>query len=315
MKKELELELREKLRQKMLLLPDFAVDYLYSTENSRQLRSRIEYAKDMLLFFEFLIESGKCNKDNVTSLTPSDLNGLNERDLLDFLDYLTRYTKTVQYTNGKQIEQEFTNSKVGKSRKMAALNKLFAYLAKRKLITHDVTNDVDKIKLDAKVKINNRLDSNQLNRFFETILEDVGIEKSRQLKFHQKVKFRDYIMVLIMAYTGIRISELVQMDIDELNLDKRVIVVTRKGGNEQSLPLPDRIIEDLADYLTERKQMKDIPEKEKALFLSLHRKRIDPKTVRAMLDKYQRRSGIDIKITPHAGPLVQAITIQHRICT
>lgn len=300
MKKELELQLREKLRQKMMLLPDFAADYLYSLENSRQLRSRIEYAKDIILFFEFLVESGKCNKKMITSLSPSDLDELKERDFLDFLDYLTRYTKVVQYTNGKQTLQEFTNSKAGKSRKMAALSKFFSYLSKRKLITRDVTADVDKIKLDVKVKINNRLTPEELDRFFATILEDVGIEKERQLKFHQKLKFRDYIMTLIMAYTGIRISELVQLDIDEVHIDKRVLIVTRKGGNEQSIPLPDRIMEDLADYIMERKQVKDIPKKEEnALFLSLHRKRIDAKTVRVMLDKYQKRSGLDIKITPH----------------
>ncbi|WP_053912192.1 tyrosine-type recombinase/integrase [Aneurinibacillus migulanus] len=157
---------------------------------------------------------------------------------------------------------------------MTALSKFFSYLSKRKLIICDVTADVEKIKLNVKVKINNRLIPEELDCFFATILEDVGIEKERQLKFHQKLKFRGYIMTLIMAYNDIRISELVQLNIDEVHIDKRVLIITRKGGNEQSIPLPDRIMETLSDYIImEHKQVKDIPKKkENALFLSPSKK-------------------------------------------
>lgn len=299
MKKELELPLHEKLREKMLLLPDFAVDFLYSIENSKEIRTRIEYAKDIILFLEFLIEAHKCNAAAPRDLTPTDLDQLKERDINDFFDYLTSYKRTYLSTTGKEVVQEFTNSAQGKSRKLATLHKLFAYLfTQKKMISKDITQGHE-IKVPAKVKINNRLSPDEIQRLFSTIMDDLQIENQRRLKFHEKVKYRDYMIVLFLSYTGIRISELVQLDIDDIHTQKQKFVVTRKGGDQQAITMPERILEDISDFISHRKNMNDIPSKETALFLSLHKKRIDPKTVRLMLEKYRQRAGIETKITPH----------------
>lgn len=299
MKKEIEIKLREKLRKKMLSLPDFAVDFLYFLENSKEIRTRIEYAKDIALFLEFLIESQKCSKENINQITEKDLEQLQERDILDFLDYLTRYKRTYIDPLGKKVVREFTNTNIGKSRKLATLHKLFDYLLRNKRISKDITKGVE-IKIPSKVRINDRLTSEEIQLLFSTIMDDVKIGSQHELKFHEKVKFRDYIIILLLAYTGIRVSELVQLDIDDIHLDKKKIIVTRKGGNQQAITIPKRIIEDIEEYVMQRRlEEEKKAEKEPALFLSLHKKRIDPKTVRAMLEKYRKRSGIETKITPH----------------
>ncbi|MDG0933685.1 tyrosine-type recombinase/integrase, partial [Bacillus paranthracis] len=144
------------------------------------------------------------------------------------------------------------------------------------------------MKVPTKAKIKNRLSPQDIERFFQTILEDVQIENTRKESFHKKVKFRDYIMVLTMAYTGIRVSELVQLDIDDIYIEKQMLVVIRKGGDEQAIPMPGRILDDLTAYLVERKKLTDVKKEDaKALFVSLHKKRMNERTVRLMLEKYR----------------------------
>jgi len=136
--------------------------------------------------------------------------------------------------------------------------------------------------------------------FLATIIDDKNIESTRAMIFHKRVKFRDYCMVLIAGNTGIRISELVQLDIQDVNLDKKHLIVTRKGGKLEPVYLPKIIIEDLREYMNQRKQIAEIdPEFKDALFLSLQKKRIQPQSVRRRLKKYGYRSDIELNLTPH----------------
>lgn len=300
MKKDLQVKLEEQLREKLLLLPEFIYDFIEILKYSKkELRTRFEYTKDIIVFFEFLIKSKKYLKDNIIDITVEDLEKLTARDINDYLDYLTKHSTTYYTKTGKKVTQTFTNTDIGKSRKLATLHKLFAHLYKNKTLSKDITQGID-FKATSKAKIKNRLDSEEIDIFFNTILEDVQIENDRKIKFHQKVKFRDYAIVLILAYTGIRVSELVQLDLDDISIDKKALIVNRKGGNEQRIPIPNKVIEDLSDYIRQRKELTDVDKSSKnALFISLHKKRINPRTVRVMLEKYRQRSGIEIKITPH----------------
>ncbi|MCU5282991.1 tyrosine-type recombinase/integrase [Bacillus thuringiensis] len=299
MKKDIEIKRQEKLRKKLLALPDCAVDFIYSLETSKELNTRIEYAKDLNLFFDFLLLDNKVSASHTRDITTVDLDSLRDRDIIDFMDYLTHYSKTFLTTKGNEKTQEFTNTASGKSRKLATLHKFFGYLFKQKRLSKDVTAGIE-MKVPTKAKIKNRLSPGEIERFFQTIVEDVHIENTRKESFHKKVKFRDYIMVLTMAYTGVRISELVQLDIDDVYIEKQMLVVIRKGGDEQAIPMPGRILDDLTAYLVERKKLTDVKKEDaKALFVSLHKKRMNERTVRLMLEKYRVRSGLDIKITPH----------------
>lgn len=291
-------KIQGRYKEKLLQLPDFICDFLFSIQK-KQIRTRLEYAKDLGIFLEYLHLIDKFGDKNIMDFTAKDMEVLEERDIWNFLDFLTSYKKTFLTTTGKSKTQEFTNGDVGKSRKIATIHEFFAYLLDKELIAKDVSRKVD-ITLHAKKSIKDRLDFKDIEKFYSTIIDDVNIENTRKQIFHEKVKFRDYIIVLIFSYTGIRVSELVQLDINEISIDKKAMVVVRKGGDQEKVPIPSRILEDIAEYVERRKQMTGLEgEANNALFISLHRKRIDPRTVRQMLEKYRQRSGIDIKITPH----------------
>lgn len=295
--------LEEKIRKRLLKVPPFVADYIYRQENVKEVQTLFEYTKDLHLFFDFLHHHDRFPSSSPESITEADLRLVKERDILDFLQYIKSYEKTYTTTSGKVLTTQYHNSDSGRSRKLATIHKFFSDLEKRQIVPIDPSKHLD-IKVNKRAKIKNRLSPEQIDRFFSVILDDVKSESNHEKAFHKKVRYRDYVMVLVLAFTGIRVSELVQLDIDDVHLSDdgtNLIVVVRKGGDEEVIPISDELAEELTAYMQYRKTLMALPEKqhENALFLSLQKKRINPKTVRQLLEKYRLRSEIDIKITPH----------------
>lgn len=294
-----EMKLRKKIKRKQNELPDYIGDFIYISETSKSLSTCLEYLKDLTLFYEYLIDSRRFKKDSMKDISFSDLNQLTERDFIDFLNHLTHYQKTYISEAGNTVTQDYYNRSEGKNRKIATLRVFFNYLFQREEIEKDETQKIV-LRTTKKAKIKNRLNNEEIERFFHTILEDLNIESEHAKVFSKKLKYRDYVIVLILAYCGIRVSELSQLDIGDIYKEEKSLVVTRKGGNEQSIPIPNAIFDIVLDYVDKREKMNNVKKEDKeALFLSLQGNRISPKAIRQTLEKYRIRSGISIKITPH----------------
>jgi integrase/recombinase XerC len=280
-------------------MPDLVSDYIMSIQEKMTLRTQIAYIKDYTMFLEYLL-SLPAFKDyeKIEEFKVSDMELLEEKDIWQFLDYLTEYKKTFKGKNGDEYTQTFTNTKQGKARKLASLHSLFDYLARKHKIK-DPTKFIE-VKISKKREIKDRLNNEEINRLMHVIIDDVNIENERKKKFHQRIKIRDLNMLLILAFTGMRVSELIQLDISDVNIQEEALIVTRKGGDEDKLYMSDEIIGHLSDYIDKRKSIIALDNSNKdALFLSNQRKRINAKTVNYMLDKYAKRAEIPIKVTPH----------------
>lgn len=299
MRPEQERAIRLKLKDKQQGLPDFITEFIYVSETSKSLSTCFEYAKDLNLFLEFLVDERKVKAAQTTDVTPADIERISERDIVDFLNHLTHYIKSYQTTTGKEIKQIYTNQSEGKNRKLATLRVFFDFLFTRRLITRDVTKRVE-MKMNKRVRIKNRLTDDEVQRFFKTIKDDMNVETEHANAYHKKTKYRDYVIAVLFAYCGLRVSELATLNIDDVFIEEQALVILRKGGNEQAIPIPDAIFEVVLDYLDQRKKMSHaLKDHEEALFLSLQGKRINPRTIRNMLEKYRQRSKLSIKITPH----------------
>lgn len=296
MKPEIRKQLEDKLTQKINVLPDFAADFIFSLEYSKkEIRTMIEYAKDIALFFEFLIKEQLVPLEKIKDISPAHLDTITHREIRSYLSYLSIYEKTFLTATGKEKVQTFTNGEAGKSRKLTSLHELVAYLLVQGVIKTNITNGI-KLKVSSRVSLKNRLTPDDMARFYAVIVEDLNIETERMEVYHHLLKRRDYVAVLLLSYTGIRVSELVQLDVEDISLVSNQMVVFRKGGKQERVSLPEIIVNDVADYIGWRKKQ-DF--KTNALFVSLQKKRIDPKTVNLFLNKYKERAGIDIKVSPH----------------
>jgi len=303
LKKDIEIKLTEELDRRMIEVPQFIYDYILTLEEEYSISTRIEYVKDIIKFLDFLMcqEQFENMKESILDFTPQELSEpfVKERDIYNYLSYVRNYKKSYAKKDGSIAIQRFKNTEAGRARKIATLHRLYKHLLRQHFITVDPTAIVQ-VKLPQKIGITNVLDDTELKSYIDVIMDDDKVKSPKEMQFHKILKFRDYIMILLLSYTGMRVGELVQLDISDVNLDKGTVTLNRKRKKIQVLDLPINIIEPLALYIEERKKIQGLDTAYKnALFISLHKKRIDQRTVRYTTKKYQLRAQITTPITPH----------------
>ena len=106
-------------------------------------------------------------------------------------------------------------------------------------------------------------------------------------------------MITLLLGTGIRVSECVGLDLNDVDFKNNGIKVVRKGGNEMIVYFGEEVESALRDYLEVREGITPIAGHENALFLSTQRKRIGIKAVENLVKKYASQITGTKKITPH----------------
>ena len=180
---------------------------------------------------------------------------------------------------------------------MSALRSFYAYYYKRELIKTNPTLLVDMPKLHDKEII--RLDADETAELLDYI-EHCGDHLTGQKKvYYEKTKYRDLAIVTLLLGTGIRVSECVGLDVNDIDFKNGGIRVVRKGGNEMMVYFGEEVEEALLNYLEIRASITPIAGHENALFYSTQRKRIGVQAVENMVKKYAKEITTTKKITPH----------------
>lgn len=275
-----------KLRNLIDQLPEFCGQFFVGISNVTSPLTRLNYARDYLVFFKYLTTNVRLFKNTtVYDFSIDDLNKVKQEHIEIFLDHITLYTNEDNETR--------TNSEDGKTRKLASLRHLFSYLYNKNLLSENVSAKVSMPKKHNKEII--RLEKDEMQNFLETVEDGVGLSP-REKKYHEITKLRDIAIITLLLGTGIRVSECVGLDINHLDLDNRSFVVTRKGGNRTILYMPDEVYDAIIDYLPSRLAT-DAPTN--ALFLSLQNNRIGVRSVQLLVKKFASASTPLKKITPH----------------
>ena len=192
---------------------------------------------------------------------------------------------------------ENTNGERGIKRKMSALRSFYAYYYKREMIHNNPTLLVDMPKLHDKSIV--KLDPDEVAALLDYI-EHAGDTLTGQKKtYYEKTKERDLAIFTLLLGTGIRVSECVGLDVDDVDFQNYGIKVHRKGGNEMIVYFGDEVAQALEDYLAVREGITPLPGHEHALFYSTQRRRIGVKAVENLVKKYAREVTTTKKITPH----------------
>lgn len=269
--KELQLLTRALLRE----LPDVCADFIRSIDSTTQPLTRYAYASDLKLFFGFLTsELPKFANLRPADIQPEHLNDVSPRDIHIYLDYLGFYVKD---------DSEHSNQDLGKQRKLASLRSFYKFLFKNGFIDADITTLVDMPKRHQKPII--RLEIDEVARLLD-IVETGNKLPEQQKKYNENTKLRDLAILTLFLGTGIRVSELVGINIDDIDFSLNGFLITRKGGNQAILYFPDEVADVLRDYLKIRLETEAIEGHEDALFLSLQRRRISVRAVQVMVKKY-----------------------------
>jgi integrase/recombinase XerC len=241
------------------------------------------------VFFDFLIkENPIIGKLQVQDITLDHLDSLRVVDIEEYMEYL-KYR-----FNDKN--QEVTNKERGIMRKISSLKSFYNYYYRNERLQTNPASLVQLPKLHEKDII--RLDIDEVALLLDEVESGEALTE-KQKAYHAKTKIRDLALLTLMLGTGIRVSECVGLDIDDIDLKNGGIRIHRKGGKEVTVYFGTEVEDALLDYLEERSLV--IPEEghEKALFLSLQKKRIGVRSVENLVKKYSKLVAPLKKITPH----------------
>lgn len=300
-----------KLRVLLSNMPDYCRYFFNAKREVLEIRSEYAYAMDLKVFFEYLAQSRPEYEGTPIKEIPAQVfNELTSHDIDDYLEYLGFYT-----SNGV----ERSNEAMGKSRKLACLKSFCKYLMREGIIERNPVEFIDMPKIHDNDII--ALTDNQKQRLFEVI--DSGENMTKwQKTVHQYCRYRDNAILMTLLGTGIRVSELVGLDISDVDFQNNLIHVIRKGGKKDHVYFSPQVRESLLLYLTPDKTLKgtraafDAPGDLTALFVSRKKTRLTVRGVQRVLEEYSRLAfGVlekdeqtgeeklvvnkDLKITPH----------------
>ena len=196
------------------------------------------------------------------------------------------------YLDGKDI----TNDEKGKKRKISSLRSFYNYFYENEKIRNNPASLVPVPKQHEKEIV--RLEPNEVAMLLDQVEDGTNLTK-KELEYHKKTRTRDIALLTLLLGTGIRVSECVGIDMQDINFDVNGIKIRRKGGNEAVVYFGEEVETALLDYLEERDHIIPCEGHEEALFLSLQNKRISVRAVENLVKKYASRVTTLKKITPH----------------
>lgn len=285
---ETELYDKEKIEYLLDTLPGFVTSYIKSISQTTTPKTRLSYLRDINQFLTY-VKDADPSISSAKKITPECLEHLSLDFFNTYLDFLTTYEE-----NGKIR----TNSRVSIRRKLSSLRNLYNFLIISELIE---INPITRVKIPDVKKDKNiiRLETDECENFLDTVEYGKGNLSPQMQKYFDKYAPRDTAIIYTLLRTGIRVSELVGLDIPDINIEKKSLTVVRKGGKKDIIYYGDELADILGDYLVYRKGIYTDEEYEDALFLSAQRRRITVRSVENLVKKYVNRAGIEKHITPH----------------
>lgn len=290
-----------RLRELLEKMPPFCRDYFRGIATSTSSSTRVGYCRNLYTFFQFMVNNNPIyKKQNINSLSIDILEHITPSDMDEYMEYLNYYA-----IDGI----EYKNSTVTKARNLSAISNMYQFFNKRQLVKNNPTNAVERPKVHDKAIIS--LDQEQIFELLEVVKNPEKMSE-RQKKIHEHTVDRDVTIFMVFLGTGIRVSELVGLDVTDVDFNNQSLRVVRKGGDEEYVFFGDEVADALYYYLysvpTEdgviQKSSRDLllqegnPD-EKALFISLKGQRMAVRSVQEMVKKYRGLMNINKKITPH----------------
>ena len=207
-----------------------------------------------------------------------NIKDINKQDLLDYLKYL----KETKKLSSRSIERHLTT-----------LRGFYKYLKKMNIINEDITTNIDNLKLE---------------KHLPSVLEPEEIDKLMDIKLNNPFNIRTKAMLELMYSSGLRVSELVNLTINDIDLYNNIIIVNGKGRKERIVPIGEIAKESLSNYLSCRNVLlKKKNGNPNELFLNNHGQAITRNGFNYLLNNVLKEKGIEKKVSPH--------TLRHSFAT
>ena len=284
----------EKCNELMDELPDFCKTYYQGMQLRLASRSQYNYLVKMKVFLTYLTESGICKGKKIKDIDLSDINKLKVSDMESFITWLLQ--RPSRYKGLK-------NSKSTAENYISSLSSVFTYFVSREMLDKNPTRGLVREKKKKKKII--YLEKDDMNTLLDTTWEGVDLSKKQQ-EFRDKgnTAIRDGCIMQILLDTGIRVAELVGLDVEDVDLKHSKLNIHRKGDKDEYVSFSDATSEIITGYLEERNSFMPV-DNERALFLvsigKYKGERMSIRSIERLEKKYCMASGVKDsgKMSPH----------------
>lgn len=228
----------EKLFAQLQSLPEFCESFLIGRKNERALTTRLSYARDLVIFFDFLLNTHPffCEL-TAKDIQAADMKNVTVMDMDKFLELF-----------GDKHSPKTT------ARMQTAISTMFDYLTN---VVHAI--EYNPVTGSQRIKIPEKdfviyLTIEEQNKLLDTIRYGTGLTK-KAMETHGKYIKRDLAMIFLFLDTGIRVSEMQGIDNSDLDLEECSMIIQRKGGKISKVYFSDEACDYIRDYMEEKKAL------------------------------------------------------------
>lgn len=284
-RKEESMEVEMKLEKKIEEYPDLVKSF-YKSMLTKSYTTKYNYIHKVIDLLTYLQDvKGKEISDEI-------IKGITVGDMDDYIIYLIRE---------KNPRKDYSKSYL--ANQISGLNSFFSYLTRKKIIQENPMDGIDNKPSLPNVDSDSivYLTSEDKKKVFENIHRGVGSEKGRARQ--EKYKNRDMLLIMLPLLTGVRVSALVHINMEDIDIEERILTIYDKGfdkiGKPQEKMIPEELVSYIEAWVEDRDQFPEI-DQTNALFISNYGgkpKRLTPVAVRKIVSKFT--VGLDKHITPH----------------
>jgi site-specific recombinase XerD len=287
----------QKLDSILKELPWYVEEYIDKKKRKLSPGTLLNYCHDFKIFFGWLISEG-FHKDDIKEIPLSLFETLTVQQVEDFLSFL---------------KFQLNNREITINRKLSSLKSLFNYLQniaeteqlepyiKRNVMAKIEFNDVS----ENPETVANRMEGkilmgDEYERFRGFVAHEYGVQNSSNkhiVRFHELNKERNTAIVSLFLGSGLRLTELVWLNIEDINFSKSSVRVIRKGNKEQYVYFSEQALLDLEAYLSVRGSKYNVPKDNKALFVAAPMgpkgttRRLSARAIEKLIEKYAKAFG------------------------
>lgn len=257
--------------------PDILKSFLIYIESiqGKSKNTAEEYFYDLRTFFRYLKYRFNLNINNL------EFDKINISDV--DLDLIKKVDLNLIYEYMNFLNRDKGNSTASRARKIASLRSYFKYLTNKKnLLPENPISELESIKIKK---------SNPKNLTVDDSLALLSVISGKNA-------IRDYCIITLFLNCGLRLSELVSINLLDVRND--TLIITGKGNKERTVYLNDACMNSIKNYMEIRKEIKPDVFNEQALFLSGRNKRISRRMVQQIVENNIKKLGLDPhKYTTH----------------
>lgn len=272
-----ELELDKKIEEEIKDAPEYVRAFFYWM-NGKSPGTKELYVKTVMEFLNYCAPLL-----SVEAIKPDELSDIT-------LDMLNAYMRSIS----TRTDEDGTIRKNASSTinvKMCAVSTFYRFLVKRPMIQVNICEALDRPEIPEKDEII-YLSTEEVQKAFEAIEKD---------RYNLKWKKRNKLLLAFPLVTGIRISAMVNMDIEDINMTEHTFKVIEKESKHRKFWIPDELYGELQEWLEERQSLvEQHGGEDKAVFLSVYRgacKRLTCRGVNKIVGKYTELA--DKRVSAH----------------